>query len=235
MPAEVLFLAMLQFTVRNRPTWRIQLFLVTRSYDPVEHATQTALVAEDGVLRRLDVLLFGYAAPGNLPPRFMRNDAPIGPLGPAVALTERMDHVQVVEVDGQPGNEPFPVHSPKPVVLPENLLVVPDGRAEGDDGLEQWSATFTHVHRPQLPRPLIHILEQGLVHLLDLPESAVDLRRVLHELVHSQEHQIVFPAFQILPSGRLNLVSEHVGALCKIGIVRRAHLRAPVRNGIWSA
>lgn len=28
MPAEVLFLAMLQFTVRNQPTWRIQLFLV---------------------------------------------------------------------------------------------------------------------------------------------------------------------------------------------------------------
>ena len=41
-PADVLFLPMLQFTVRNQLMERTQFFLVTWSYNPVEHAVQTA-------------------------------------------------------------------------------------------------------------------------------------------------------------------------------------------------
>ena len=40
--ADVLFFPMLQFNVRNQPMERTQLFLVTWSYNPVEHAAQTA-------------------------------------------------------------------------------------------------------------------------------------------------------------------------------------------------
>lgn len=117
-----------------------------RLCDLVEHGFQPAIVhVLVGDERDNVVLTLGHLRPVQAPAGVPGDQRPEDALRAAIALTERVQGVEVVEADGQPLDELVSIQALQHMIIVQRRLGVSHARVEQLQGLEDAATAFAHV------------------------------------------------------------------------------------------
>ena len=164
-------------------------------------------------------------SPVEMPSGVTGHDVPEHSLGAAVALTERVEDVEIVSSLRSTVDERLKRQSPQQVVLSQHPFAVDHSHVEELQRLERLSITLRHVDDTNLAGPVIHIPEQLAMNPLQLRKRALGLRKASMQLDGTRRSQIVLDGGQFHGTRRTGQIPQHIGAGNQRGIMRGAEVR----------
>lgn len=180
--------------------------------DLVEHADERRVVAGEHRTCGCDVvLLLADQPPVELPPGIACHQIPEEPLRASVAFAERVQHVEIVVVDAHPLHELSAMQAAQIAVIGERALAVRDARDE-HVGRQERCVRLADGDGAQFARPVVDVLEQVVMNLLQLSHGAARRHPHCLQLERPGREQRVFDRGQRLRVLRADEIAQHLRA-----------------------